>query len=239
MAIFWLDNRLIFPPVERADPNGILAVGGDLSPARLLLAYRSGIFPWFSPDDPMLWWSPDPRFVLFPDELKMARSMRPYFNSPRFDLSVDTAFGEVIRACSRQDRSGQNGTWITEEMIAAYCELHRLGHAHSLEVWQDGQLVGGLYGIAIGRVFFGESMFANVPNASKVGFIALVKRLQKLGFQMIDCQQDTAHLASLGARGIPRQQFIIALDRWTREQGLNGNGNWSQMEVFQNLYDLT
>jgi leucyl/phenylalanyl-tRNA--protein transferase len=237
MAIFWLDKRLIFPPVERADPNGILAVGGDLSTERLLLAYRSGIFPWFSPDDPMLWWSPDPRFVLFPDELKMARSMRPYFNSPRFELSVDTAFGEVISACSRQYRTGQNGTWITDEMIAAYCELHRLGHAHSVEVWQDGQLVGGLYGIAIGRVFFGESMFANVPNASKVGFIALVKRLQKLGFQMIDCQQDTAHLASLGARGIPRQQFIIALGRWTREHNLIGN--WSQMEVFQNLYDLT
>ncbi len=237
MAVVWLDQRLWFPDVEHYDSSGIVAVGGDLSPARLLLAYRKGIFPWFNADEPILWWSPDPRFVLFPQELKVARSMRPYFNQRRFTISLDTCFEAVMRACAQQYRSGQRGTWITGDMIAAYHGLHQLGYAHSVEVWNEaGQLVGGLYGVAMGAVFFGESMFTYASNASKFGFIALVKRLQKLGFRLIDCQQETRHLASLGARAIPRREFIkhlqeyVALPDWT--------GNWGQMPVFQQLERL-
>lgn len=237
MAVVWLDQRLWFPDVDRYDSSGIVAVGGDLSPARLLLAYRKGIFPWFNADEPILWWSPDPRFVLFPQELKLARSMRPYFNQRRFSLSLDTCFEAVMQACAQQYRPGQQGTWITDEMIAAYHALHQLGYAHSVEVWDEtGQLVGGLYGIATGAVFFGESMFTRVSNASKFGFIALVKRLQRLGFRLIDCQQETRHLASLGARAIPRREFIkllqeyVALTDWT--------GNWGQMPAFQQLEHL-
>ncbi len=234
MAVVWLDKRLWFPDVEGCDSSGIVAVGGDLSPARLLLAYRKGIFPWFNADEPILWWSPDPRFVLFPQELKIARSMRPYFNQRRFTISLDTCFEAVMQACGRQYRPGQQGTWITDEMIAAYHALHQLGYAHSVEVWDEaGQLVGGLYGVATGAVFFGESMFAKVSNASKFGFIALVQRLHRLGFRLIDCQQETRHLASLGARAIPRREFIqhlqecVLLPDWV--------GNWGQMPAFQQL----
>ncbi len=234
MPVFWLDERLMFPPPERADQSGILAVGGDLSPARVLLAYRQGIFPWFGPDDPILWWSPDPRFVLFPEELRIARSMRPYFNSPRFSLSVDTDFEKVIRACAAQYRPGQGGTWITEEMIEAYCTLHRMGYAHSVEVWRESELVGGLYGIALGTVFFGESMFATASNASKFGFIALVRRLDQLGFRLIDCQQETYHLSSFGARSIPRRDFLDSLHRYAGQPGIPGN--WRENTAFQDLH---
>lgn len=236
MPVFWLDEKLEFPPPHQAEPSGILAVGGDLSPARLLTAYRQGVFPWFNPDDPILWWSPDPRFVLFPTELRIARSMRPYFNNRRFDLTVDTRFETVIRACSGHFRPGQGGTWITEEMVQAYCTLHQMGYAHSVEVWQEGKLVGGLYGIALGMVFFGESMFATVSNASKYGFIALVKRLHLLGFRLIDCQQETRHLSSLGARGISRQKFTGLL----REYALPPDivGNWSEKKAFEALGNL-
>lgn len=226
MPIYWLDpQNLAFPPSELATPEGILAVGGDLSAERLLEAYRQGIFPWFSEGDPILWWTPDPRFVLYPGELRVAKSMRPYFNQKKFDVSLDRNFPAVIRACQQCYRPGQGGTWITEEMRRAYIELHELGYAHSVEVWKEGELVGGLYGIALGKVFFGESMFAKASNASKFGFISLVRQLQSWGFTLIDCQQETPHLASLGARAIPRRDFLKHL----AENPLNETrmGPWS------------
>ncbi len=215
MPVFWLpDDTMIFPDPALANSEGILAIGGDLSAERLLLAYRMGIFPWFNPEDPIVWWSPDPRFVLFPDDLKVSKSMRPYFNKEKFQLSFDTQFEEVMRNCQISKRSGQaGGTWITESMIAGYCELHELGYAHSVEVWQAGELVGGLYGIALGMCFFGESMFAKANNASKFGFISLVRRLKAKGYELIDCQQHTKHLASLGAIDIPRDHFLALLEK--------------------------
>jgi leucyl/phenylalanyl-tRNA--protein transferase len=228
MPVFQLSNeRIIFPSPEFADPDGLLAFGGDLSAERLLLAYRMGIFPWFSQDDPILWWSPDPRFVLFPKELKVAKSMRSYFNQKKFEVTFDQDFEQVIRACQSSTREGQNGTWITPGIIEAYCQLHELGFAHSLEVWQDREIVGGLYGIALGKCFFGESMFTKVSNASKFGFITLVQKLERLGFWLVDCQQQTGHLQSLGARAIPRQAFLVILEKNEREETLQGN--WSQL----------
>ena len=234
MPIYWLKNDNInFPSPELASEDGIVAVGGDLSVERLLMAYQKGLFPWFNPEDPILWWSPDPRFVLFPAELKVAKSMRPYFNQKKFNISFDQKFEEVIRACSLQPRKGQGGgTWISEEMIEAYCQLHEMGYAHSVEVWKEGKLVGGLYGISLGKCFFGESMFAKVSNASKFGFISLVKKLEALGFNLIDCQQHTRHLESLGARGIPRKDFLNYLRKNELEKTLRGN--WS--ELFNDLH---
>ncbi len=200
-----------FPDPLHAPPHGLLAIGGDLRPERLVAAYRQGIFPWYGEGEPILWWSPHPRFVLFPDELKVHKSMRPYFNQRKFGLSYDRAFGEVIRACARTPRRGQQGTWITDDMIEAYERLHALGIAHSVEVWQGRELAGGLYGVALGRVFFGESMFTHVSNASKFGFISLVRALRQKGFALIDCQQETPHLATLGARSIPRPDFLDLL----------------------------
>ena len=192
MPVYWLrENELNFPHPQQASSDGLLAVGGDLSVKRLLLAYSWGIFPWYTHGDPILWWHPDPRFVLFPDQLRISKSMRPYFNQQKYRATYDQAFGEVIRACGTVDRRGQESTWITEDMIEAYEELHAAGFAHSVEVWKDDELVGGLYGVAIGRVFFGESMFAKASNASKFGFITLVQDLTKWGFQLIDCQQET------------------------------------------------
>jgi len=215
------DDEITFPHPELADPNGILAVGGDLSPERLLLAYEWGIFPWFNPNEPILWWSPDPRFVLFPDELRISKSMRPYFNQRKFVVTFDTQFEQVIRACQQIKRDKQlGGTWITEDMVQAYCKLHELGYAHSVEVWQEGELVGGLYGISLGKIFFGESMFTTVSNASKFGFISLVRQLKTWGFQLIDCQQKTRHLASLGARSIDRALFLEYLERNAMEETL-------------------
>ena len=236
MPIFWLkEDSLAFPHPELANEDGILAVGGDLSVERLLRAYQMGLFPWFNPDDPILWWSPDPRFVLFPCEIKIAKSMRSYFNQKKFDLSFDQEFEKVIRACSAQPRKGQSGgTWISEEMVQAYCQLNEMGYAHSVEVWQKDQLVGGLYGISLGKCFFGESMFAKVNNASKFGFIHLVKQLQQLDFWLIDCQQHTRHLESLGARGISRKEFLEYLDRNRKVPTLRGN--WS--EVLSTQVDL-
>lgn len=224
MPIFWLsEQNIVFPDPELADPQGVLAIGGDLSPERLLQAYKMGIFPWFSPGDPILWWSPDPRFVLFPDELKVARSMRPYFNQRKFDITYDQQFETVMRKCALQYRPGQGGTWITKGMVKGYTRLHEMGYAHSVEVLKQGQLVGGLYGIALGKVFFGESMFAEVSNASKFGFISLVHRLKERGFRLIDCQQDTPHLASLGARSIPRRKFLDYLEQNRAEPTLKGH----------------
>jgi leucyl/phenylalanyl-tRNA--protein transferase len=212
MPIYALPPDPSFPPITHAEPNGLLAVGGDLSPQRLLNAYANGIFPWYSDGEPILWWSPAPRMVLFPDELRVHKSMRPLLNGDKFRVSFDTDFEAVMRACSVQVRRDQDGTWITDEMIDAYCELHRFGYAHSVEVWQGGELVGGLYGIALGRIFFGESMFARASNASKFGFIQLVLRLRQIGYQLIDCQQETAHIATLGARPIERQEFTQRLE---------------------------
>lgn len=222
---FWLsEDRLAFPHPELASEDGILAVGGDLSVDRLLLAYKNGIFPWFNPEDPIIWWSPDPRFVLFPNDLRVSKSMRPYFNQKKFTLTIDTAFTEIIEGCAKAKRDGQSGgTWITDEMKASYLELHRQGYAHSIEVRKEGELVGGLYGVSLGKCFFGESMFASVSNASKFGFISIVRRLQELGFWMVDCQQPTTHLASLGAVNIHRRDFLKVLKRNEAEPTMRGS----------------
>lgn len=214
--LYWLDSDnpdAPFPPLEFAltEPDGLLAFGGDLSIKRLLKAYRLGIFPWFSDGQPIMWWSPDPRSILLPDNLKISRSLAKTCRQKPYQITLNKAFNKVISACA-QPRSDGEGTWITEEMQQAYCSLHDAGHAHSVEAWQDGKLVGGLYGIAIGQVFFGESMFARASNASKIAFIYLVRQLQSWGFQLIDCQVNTAHLQSLGASQLPRTEFTNYLD---------------------------
>jgi len=202
-----------FPPVTQAlkSPNGLLAAGGDLSAPRLLEAYRHGIFPWFSAGDPILWWSPDPRMVLFPSEFKLSPSLRKTLRQGRYEVLTDSAFEQVMRACAAP-RDGANGTWILDEMIQAYCELHRMGYAHSVEVWMEGELVGGLYGVCIGRMFYGESMFSRKTDTSKIALAHLCKQLELWDFGMIDCQMNTPHLASLGAREIPRKEFIARLE---------------------------
>ena len=204
----WLNPDTPFPPPESAlrEPNGLLAAGGDLSPQRLIAAYTRGIFPWFNPGEPILWWSPDPRMVLFPAELKVSRSLRKTLKKPGHEIRVDTAFSRVMQACA-EPRHGQGGTWISPAMIAAYLELHQMGLAHSVETWVDGELAGGLYGVALGRMFYGESMFSRRTDASKLAFVHLVRQLGRWNFGMIDCQMKTAHLASLGAREIPRAEF--------------------------------
>ncbi len=211
MPIFQLDEQLWFPPVEYAEADGLLAVDGDLSPERLLLAYQSGIFPWYNEEDPILWWSPNPRMVLYPSELKVSKSMAQILRGNKFSITVDTAFEQVIAACASTLRDGQPGTWIVPEMIEAYTKLHQIGYAHSVEVWRNTRLVGGLYGLGLGKVFCGESMFSLESNASKAGFITLVQWLQQQGYHFIDCQTHTPHLESLGARQIPRAQFLQEL----------------------------
>lgn len=208
MPVFSLTHKLAFPPVHLATQEGLLAVGGDLNPERLLLAYKNGIFPWYNPGEPILWWSPDPRLVLFPPELHISRSLGRILRQERFQVTFNTRFREVIDACAQSPRPTGEGTWITLEMADAYCRLNDLGYAHSVEAWEKGRLVGGLYGIALGRCFFGESMFTKASNASKVAFVTLVKRLEALDFELIDCQVQTQHLMSLGAREIPRKDFI-------------------------------
>ncbi|GAA4329616.1 leucyl/phenylalanyl-tRNA--protein transferase [Mucilaginibacter gynuensis] len=206
--IFRLDERLVFPDPELADEDGLLAVGGDLSTGRLLLAYQHGIFPWYSDDTPILWYSPHERFVLYPGELKISKSMRQVLRSGKFTVTMNTAFADVIKACSLVPREGQDGTWITDDMINAYVELHRQGYAHSVEVWQQGELAGGLYGVHAGQVFCGESMFSKVSNASKTALIALC---QTGNYNLIDCQVHTEHLESMGAKMISRQQYMAEL----------------------------
>ncbi|WP_426582768.1 leucyl/phenylalanyl-tRNA--protein transferase [Mucilaginibacter sp. R-33] len=206
--IFRLDERLIFPKPDLAEPDGLLAVGGDLSTKRLLLAYQNGIFPWYSDDTPILWYSPHERFVLFPDELKVSKSMRQVLRSGKLNVTVDTCFNDVITACSTAPREGQDGTWIVPDMIAAYNRLHLEGYAHSVEVWQDDKLVGGLYGVHVGDVFCGESMFSRVSNASKTALIYLCNTGL---YKLIDCQVHTGHLESLGARMISREQYMDVL----------------------------
>lgn len=211
----WLRPQAPFPPLDQAlaDPNGLLAASAELTPERLLEAYRHGVFPWYSEGQPVLWWSPDPRMVLFVDELRVSRSLRKVVRSGRFEIRVDTAFRHVMEGCALAPRPGQLGTWITPQVIDAYTRLHRAGHAHSVEAWQDGELVGGLYGVAIGRMFYGESMYAQAPDASKVALVHLVGLLRSNGMPLIDCQQETQHLARFGARAISRREFAKHLNR--------------------------
>lgn len=206
-----LSPALSFPEVEHAHESGILAVGGDLSPERLTLAYQSGVFPWFNEGEPIVWWAPDPRMVLFLDELKVSKSMRNILNRELFQITMNQRFREVVTACKNSNRKGQDGTWITDEMVEAYCRLHEKGIARSVEVWQHGNLVGGLYGIDLGHVFCRESMFSKVSNASKVAFVHLCRSLKEKGYVLLDCQVYNEHLASLGAREIPRNEFMKLL----------------------------
>ena len=223
MPVFWLnDNELSFPHPSLAEPGGLLAVGGDLSVDRLVLAYRNGIFPWFEEDGQFYWYSPNPRWVLFPAELKVHKSMRSVFNGQKFRFSLDTAFSAVMHCCADASRSGQEGSWISDVFIESYSKLHETGVAHSVEVWQGDELVGGLYGLALGKIFYGESMFSRLPNASKAGFIALVRALGRAGFRLIDCQQETPHLTSLGARGISGELFMEYLANNVYEKTLVG-----------------
>lgn len=217
-SIWQLDDQLWFPPAHEAleEPNGLLAVGGDLSPARLIKAYRQGIFPWFSEQDPILWWSPAPRMVLIPHQIRIRRSLRKVLRHGHFNITFDQAFEDVIHQCGalRQDREG---TWITAPMKAAYCQLHQQGYAHSVECWQEGALVGGLYGIALGRVFFGESMFSQATDASKVALASLCYHLDQCGYQLIDCQVHSDHLERLGAQEIDRTLFLDYLSQEAHE----------------------
>jgi leucyl/phenylalanyl-tRNA--protein transferase len=210
MPLFVLDTELAFPPVHLAEPDGLLAMGGDLSPERLLLAYRNGIFPWYEGEH-ILWWAPDPRFVLFPEEVKISKSIRSLQNRNEFDFTVNKAFASVIHQCKKIARPGQDGTWITNEVEKAYIKMHELGYAHSAEVWKNHELVGGLYGIKLGKVFFGESMFSKVSNASRYAFITYVQQLKKEGIHLIDCQVYTEYLESMGARMIPGKTFTTLL----------------------------
>jgi len=212
LPVFALDKELYFPPVELAESDGLLAIGGDLSPERLLSAYRRGIFPWYEGQF-ILWWSPDPRFVLIPGELKVSKSMKVLLNKNTFDFTINKSFKEVIHYCKEVKRPGQFGTWITDEVEAAYIHMHELGYAFSAEAWKDGELVGGVYGIKLGKVFFGESMFSKISNASKYAFIKFVDYLQQQGVELIDCQVYTGHLESLGARMIARRKFVDYLGK--------------------------
>jgi leucyl/phenylalanyl-tRNA--protein transferase len=234
MPVFRLSRQPVFPPVEMSEENGLLAVGGDLSPERLILAYGQGIFPWYSEGEPILWWSPDPRFVLYPGKLRITRSMRQTLNKNLFAVTYDRNFRDVMEGC-RERRAMGGGTWITDEMLDAYGRLHAAGLAHSVEVWTGDDLVGGLYGVSLGKCFFGESMFTRVSNASKTGLIALTRTLQRLGFVLIDCQVYTDHLLSLGAEMIPRPLFLDILKE--AAHGQTFQGNWNQMEVFHENHE--
>lgn len=224
MNVFWLPEKGVdFPNPELADAEGLLAIGGDLSVERLISAYACGIFPWYNEESPILWWSPDPRFVLYPDNLHIPRSLRKVINSRRFTITMDRAFDQVIRFCACSPRPDQCGTWIVPEMIKAYCELHLHGIAHSVEAWRDGVLVGGMYGVSLGGVFFGESMFYREPDASKVALVWLVRFLRQSGFSMLDCQQVTHNLRRFGGEEVRRNDFLAQLKKALRtptRQGL-------------------
>ena len=228
MPVYQLPDSLIFPDPEEAEPDGLLAVGGDLSVKRLLLAYRMGIFPWYSEGSPILWWSPDPRLVLAPSALKVPKSLKRVLKKEVYSITMDQAFDRVIRKCASAKRRENEGTWIVDDMIAAYSDLHRSGFAHSVEAWQSGELVGGLYGVSLGDVFFGESMFADKSDASKVALVYLAGALKSWGVDLIDCQVTTGHLKGLGAREIPRTDFLkrisVALEQESR------SGRWTLPE---------
>jgi leucyl/phenylalanyl-tRNA--protein transferase len=213
MAVYQLSDKLIFPPAELAEKDGLLAIGGDLSPERLLLAYSSGIFPWYSEGDPLLWWAPSPRLVLFPDEFRMPRRLSRMIRQKRYTVTFDQDFATVITSCATIAGREKKGTWITDEMIDAYSQLHHLGFAHSVECWLGDKLAGGLYGISLGGIFFGESMFSRESNSSKVALVALVNKLQEWDFDLIDCQMKTPHLMQFGAREIPGSEFQKLLAR--------------------------
>lgn len=225
MTLHRLPREAVFPDPRDAEPDGLLAVGGDLSPQRLVAAYASGIFPWYGPGSPILWWSPDPRLVLLPERLHVPRSLARTLRRGRYRLTADTAFAQVIRACAAAERPGQDGTWIVRDMIAAYERLHALGLAHSFEAWEGDQLAGGLYGVSLGAAFFGESMFSARPDASKAAFARAVDHLRAAGVRLIDCQVRTDHLARFGAEDMPREAFLaqleVALAAPTRQ------GRWS------------
>jgi len=216
-----------FPPAARAlrEPNGLLAAGGDLSPTRLLNAYRHGIFPWYSAGQPILWWNPDPRMVFATDGVRLPSKFRRELRKSTWILRADTAFDDVITACAQAPRPGQDGTWITDEMLAAYHQLHRLGHAHSIEVFDGGRLIGGIYGVAIGRMFFGESMFSGVSGGSKVALVGLARLLHDWGWPLIDAQVANPHLQFLGARSMSRSEFLAAVDEWAAKPG--SSGSWT------------
>lgn len=226
MPVFLIGPQLAFPPPQLSEPDGLLALGGDLSARRLLLAYRHGIFPWFSAGSPILWWSPDPRTVLFPRELHVSRRLQRQLRQERFEVKADSAFDQVISCCAANRRPGREDTWITPEMKKAYIRLHGMGYAHSIEAWRDGRLAGGLYGVSLGSLFFGESMFTLESNASKVALARLAEKAIEWGFRLIDCQMHTEHLSGLGARGIPRDEFLQHL-----KEGLlspDRRGKWTQ-----------
>lgn len=213
MPVFQLTDELIFPPPHMAQENGLLAVGGDLSVKRLLLAYSSGIFPWFSKGDPILWWSPNPRYILEPAKIRVSRSLEKLIKRNEFTVTINKSCLNVIKNCASVGERSRSGTWITEEMIHAYSIMHELGYVHSVESWYKGKLAGGLYGVCLGKCFFGESMFFKLPNASKVAFTALARTLQNNNFELIDCQQASAHLNKFGANGIPREDFLKRLSK--------------------------
>jgi leucyl/phenylalanyl-tRNA--protein transferase len=225
LPVYLLSDDLVFPSPQLAPKEGLLAVGGDLSRERLLLAYRKGIFPWYSRYEPILWWSPDPRLVLYPAELNVSKSLQKTIKKGLFRVTMDQAFEAVIHACAHSRTSADEGTWIVEEMIDAYCILHESGYAHSVEAWQDDRLAGGLYGVSLGRCFFGESMFTHISNASKVAFVALIKHLQALNFDLIDCQVATPHLLRFGAREISRTRYLSELEKSLKPRTLKGQ--WS------------
>jgi leucyl/phenylalanyl-tRNA--protein transferase len=222
VPLFRLPREPVFPDPARAEPDGLLAVGGDLSTERLEAAYRAGVFPWFGEGEPILWWSPDPRLVLRPDWLHVPRSLERVSRQGRFALRADTAFGRVVRRCAEVRRPGQRGTWITREMAAAYERLHRAGLAHSFEAWEDEELAGGLYGVSLGAAFFGESMFADRPDASKLAFVAGVRWLAQRGVDLVDCQVRTAHLVRFGAREVSRRAFLALLEAALRKPTMRG-----------------
>lgn len=227
MPVYKLIDLAVFPHVELSEPDGLLAVGGDLSVSRLIEAYSHGIFPWYSHETPILWWSPDPRFVLFPEKLHISKRIKRVLKKGIFDIRFDTAFRKVITGCSNAPRDGQDGTWIVPDMIEAYIALHEAGYAHSAEAWQNGELVGGLYGVSLGACFFGESMFAKATDASKAAFITLTRKLGNAGFAVIDCQIQTNHLESLGAEHIPRIEYLEILNANLSALGIQGD--WGEL----------
>jgi leucyl/phenylalanyl-tRNA--protein transferase len=224
MPVYQLTDKLIFPPPELAEKDGLLAIGGDLSPERLLLAYSNGIFPWFSVGDPILWWSPSPRLVIFPDEFKVPKRLSRLIRQEKYSVTLDQAFRQVITGCATSAERDKKGTWITRDMIAAYCRLHDMGLAHSVECWQEDKLAGGLYGISLGGFFFGESMFSRQANCSKIALVSLVEKLVQWDFDLIDCQMKTAHLMQFGAREIPGPEFQMLLAKSMARQ--THTGKW-------------
>ena len=228
MTVYLLDDSLIFPNPENAEPNGLLAVGGDLSSKRLLLAYRNGIFPWYSEGDPILWFSPDPRLIIPLDDLYVSTKLKKIIRSKIFEVRFDSCFEDVIRCCSKKDRRGQDGTWITDDMINAYVELHQQGYAHSVETFHEGKLVGGLYGVSLGGAFFGESMFFETSNASKIALYFLVEKLRSWDFDFIDSQVPNDHMKTMGGKEFAREDFLRLLEKSLSKQ--TKSGNWDQIE---------